>query len=263
MRERVERRPIGRPVLDASTTCSQPAGDWHLTGLVTRSSGSGHAERPDDGSPTGRAHQLLRGAAAASARERPAGDGGDRCGCAHGHPRQPGATPVFYAAVLVIADTYNLFHPIPPSITAPIGEAAHALADANLSLQGFVLLAFIVTAPGIAVMVSLWLGVRRVLGGGVGALLLALGARVPRPGDLEERQIQNLVEEMALAAGVPAPQVRLIDSAAGNAAVVGTSDDEAIIIVSRGLLDDFSREDTQAIVGHLVGSISNWRSQDR
>ena len=166
-------------------------------------------------------------------------------------------TPVFYGAVLVIADTCNLFHPIPPSITGPIGEAAHALADANLSPPGFVLLAFIVTAPGIAMMMALWLGVRRVLGRGVGALLLALGARDPRPGDLEERQIQNLVEEMSLAAGLPAPKVRLIDSAAGNAAVVGTSDDEAIIIVSRGLLDDFSREDTQAIVGHLVGSISN------
>jgi Zn-dependent protease with chaperone function len=166
-------------------------------------------------------------------------------------------TPAFYGAVLIVADVYNLFHPIPPSITGPIGDAAHAVADANLSPVAFVLLAFIVTAPGIAFMVSLWLGVRGVLGGGVGALLLGLGAREPRPGDLEERQIQNLVEEMAIAAGLPPPQVRLIDSAAGNAAVVGTSDHDAIIVVSRGLLDDFSREDTQAIVGHLIGSISN------
>jgi Zn-dependent protease with chaperone function len=166
-------------------------------------------------------------------------------------------TPVLYGAVLIVADTYSLFRPIAPSITGPIGDAAHALADGRLSPVGFVVLAVIVTAPGIAVMVLLWLGVRRVLGGGVGALLLALGAREPRPGELEERQVQNVIEEMAIAAGLPAPTVRVIDSAAGNAAVVYTPDDPAIILVSRGLLDDFSREDTQAIVGHLVGSISN------
>jgi len=166
-------------------------------------------------------------------------------------------TPVFYGAALILADIFNLFYPIPLSITGPIGNAAHALADGTLSAIGFVLLALIVTAPGIAVMVLLWLGVRRVLGGGVGALLLALGARDPRPGDLEERQVQNLAEEMAIAAGLPLPRVMMIDSAAANAAVVGVSGDGAVIVVSRGLLDDFSREDTQAIVGHLVGSISN------
>src|SRR4051812_10743938 len=125
-------------------------------------------------------------------------------------------TPVFYGAALILADLFNLFYPIPLSITGPIGDAAHALADANLSAAGFALLTLIVTAPGMAVMVLLWLGVRRVLGGGVGALLLALGARDPRPGDLEERQVQNLVEEMAIAAGGAPPRGGVVDFPPGE-----------------------------------------------
>ena len=49
----------------------------------------------------------------------------------------------------------------------------------------------------------IWLCVRRLmLRSGAGAVALAAGARPPS-GDLEERQLVNLVEEMALAAGVP------------------------------------------------------------
>ena len=106
--------------------------------------------------------------------------------------------------------------------------------------------------------VACWLAVRSVwLAAGVGQVLLAMGAREPRPGDLEEHQLVNVVEEMAIAAGIPAPSVRLLDANIANAASVGTGPTESYVVVGRRLLDEFDRDETQGILAHLVGSIGN------
>src|SRR5437588_502785 len=76
------------------------------------------------------------------------------------------------------------------------------------------------------------------------AMPLTLGASEPRAGDLEERQLQNIIEEMAIAAGLRPPRVVLLDGDGANAALVGASDADATIVVSRGLLDTFTREET-------------------
>ena len=62
--------------------------------------------------------------------------------------------------------------------------------------------------PGSLVMLLAWLGVHALfLRHGIAGLLRSLGTREPRRGDLEEAQLQNLVEEMAIAAGVRPPRV--------------------------------------------------------
>ena len=103
-----------------------------------------------------------------------------------------------------------------------------------------------------------WLTVRSVWrAAGVGHTLLAIGARSPAAGDLEERQLVNVVQEMAIAAGIPAPEVRLLDARVANAAAVGMDLSESYVVVGRRLLDEFDREETEALLAHLVGSIGN------
>ena len=103
-----------------------------------------------------------------------------------------------------------------------------------------------------------WLTVRSVWrAAGVGHTLLAIGARPPLAGDLEEHQLVNVVQEMAIAAGIPAPQVRLLDAQVANAAAVGTDLTESYVVVGRRLLDEFDREETGSLLAHLVGSIGN------
>jgi heat shock protein HtpX len=115
-----------------------------------------------------------------------------------------------------------------------------------------------VLAIGLLLPLALGLAARAVwLAAGVGDVLLAMGARPPAPGDAEERQLANVVQEMAIAAGIPAPEVRLLDGDAVNAAAAGRGLDESYVIVARRLLDEFDREETQAVLGHLVGSIGN------
>jgi Zn-dependent protease with chaperone function len=91
----------------------------------------------------------------------------------------------------------------------------------------------------------------------VGGLAIGLGARDPVMTDLEERQLVNVVEEMAIAAGLPAPRVMLLDGQVANAAVVGSSPEDAVVVVSRRLLDEMDRDQTQGILAHLIGSIGN------
>lgn len=112
--------------------------------------------------------------------------------------------------------------------------------------------------PGILLMLVFWLLLRRLFSGaGVGGLVIGLGAREPVLTDLEERQLVNVVEEMAIAAGLPAPRVMLLDGQIANAAVVGSSPADAVIVVSRRLLDEMDRDETQGVLAHLVASIGN------
>lgn len=112
--------------------------------------------------------------------------------------------------------------------------------------------------PGMAAMLVIWPALRSLfLRGGAGGALLALGARPPRPDDLEERQLVNVVEEMAIAAGLPPPKVMLLDSPVANAAAIGSDPKNATVLVSRGLLDDLDRDQTQGVLAGLIASIGN------
>jgi Zn-dependent protease with chaperone function len=113
-------------------------------------------------------------------------------------------------------------------------------------------------AIGFLVPLACWLAVRSVwLAAGVGHTLLAIGARPPKDGDLEEHQLVNVVQEMAIAAGIPAPAVRLLDAKVANAAAIGRDPTESYVVVGRRLLDEFDREETEGLLAHLIGSIGN------
>src|SRR5215831_11397285 len=62
---------------------------------------------------------------------------------------------------------------------------------------------------------------------------------------------------MAIAAGLPAPKLMLVDSPGANAAAIGSSPQDARIVISRRLIDDLNRDQLQALLGHLIGSIGN------
>jgi len=115
-----------------------------------------------------------------------------------------------------------------------------------------------VLLPGMAVAFALWVGMLMLFRrGGVGGALASISARDPNPSDLKELQLADAAQEMAIAAGLPAPRVMLVDSSGANAAAIGTCAADARIVISRRLLDDLDRDQLQAILAHLVGSIGN------
>jgi heat shock protein HtpX len=89
-------------------------------------------------------------------------------------------------------------------------------------------------------------------------VLWANGAReVTNPATPEEKQLVNVVEEMAIAAGLPRPKVYVVDDPDPNAFATGHGPEDACIAVTTGLLGALNREELQAVVGHEMGHVRN------
>ena len=97
-----------------------------------------------------------------------------------------------------------------------------------------------------------------VLRGGGTAIAQRLGGSLvpPNTRDFKERRLLNVVEEMAIAAGMPPPPVYVQRSEKGiNAFAAGYSQDSAIVCVTQGCLDALSREELQGVIGHEFSHI--------
>jgi Zn-dependent protease with chaperone function len=88
----------------------------------------------------------------------------------------------------------------------------------------------------------------------------SLGGRGINPAttDPKERMLVNVVEEMALAAGVPVPMIYVLDNEAGiNAFAAGYTYEDAVVAVTRGCLEQFNRDELQGVVAHEFSHILN------
>jgi Zn-dependent protease with chaperone function len=76
--------------------------------------------------------------------------------------------------------------------------------------------------------------------------------------DPAERKILNIVEEMAIASGVPVPPVYLLENEQGiNAFAAGHKPSDAVIGVTRGSIDLLTRDELQGVMGHEFSHILN------
>ncbi|HYM16836.1 MAG TPA: M48 family metalloprotease, partial [Dehalococcoidia bacterium] len=83
-----------------------------------------------------------------------------------------------------------------------------------------------------------------------------VGGRPPDGTRLAEHRLANVVDEMALAAGIPVPRIVILRGGA-NAAACGRDRDHVTILVGESTLEAIPREQLQGLVAHLVGSVVN------
>jgi heat shock protein HtpX len=102
---------------------------------------------------------------------------------------------------------------------------------------------------------------------GLGAALAAdyVGADIvlssagARPADARrDAMLLNVVREVSLAAGIPAPRVYVVEDGSMNAFATGRRPDDAAVAVTRGLLDRLDREQLQGVIGHELGHVRNY-----
>jgi len=90
-------------------------------------------------------------------------------------------------------------------------------------------------------------------------VLWSTGAwEVITPADDKQQQLVNVVEEMAIAAGVPRPRIWIVPDPDPNAFATGTDPLHAHVAVTQGILDLCSRDELQGVVGHELGHIKNF-----
>jgi Zn-dependent protease with chaperone function len=99
-----------------------------------------------------------------------------------------------------------------------------------------------------------------VLSAGGGRVATQLGGTLV-PADVRDprrRELRNVVEEMAIASGVPVPEIYVLEEESGiNAFAAGFSPADAAIAVTRGTLDLLSRDELQGVIAHEFSHILN------
>ena len=98
------------------------------------------------------------------------------------------------------------------------------------------------------------------LSGGGHTVAELLGGRLLHPDKAspDERRLLNVVEEMAIASGLPVPPVYLLENEPGiNAFAAGHTTGDAVIAVTSGTLERLSRDELQGVIGHEFSHILN------
>ena len=112
---------------------------------------------------------------------------------------------------------------------------------------------------GIALIVAALMSVGSYFGGDQLVLLSSGAKRVDAAQPAREhRQLLNVVNEMRLAAGIPMPEVYVIDDTAPNAFATGRDPKHASIAVTRGLLEKMDREELQGVIAHEMSHVDNY-----
>src|SRR5688572_14033873 len=77
------------------------------------------------------------------------------------------------------------------------------------------------------------------------------------PVNEQERRLVNVVEEMAIAGGVPRPRIWIVPDDDPNAFATGRDANTAHVAVTAGLLEMLDRDELQAVIAHELGHVKN------
>ena len=137
-----------------------------------------------------------------------------------------------------------------------VGYGLSALDYARANPQQVVLCTLFVM--GVLGLASLYKSMELRGGGGVVARSLGGVPVSSDTADLKRKRLLNVVEEMAIASGVPMPEVYVLEQEPGiNAFAAGHSPANAAVTVTQGALDRLSRDELQGVIGHEFSHVLN------
>ncbi|MDP3244991.1 MAG: M48 family metallopeptidase, partial [bacterium] len=152
---------------------------------------------------------------------------------------------VYLASLLIF---YGVHAKQPPGVPPP----ELVLWDPQLFLY------VVLGTLGVVIIGSLYKTAALAKGGS--AVAESLGGRLLNPNTThpDERKLRNVIEEMAIAAGVPVPKIYVLDEEKGiNAFAAGHAPGDAAIGVTRGCMTLLNRDELQGVIGHEFSHILN------
>ena len=147
-----------------------------------------------------------------------------------------------------------------------------ALARRNKRLTVILVIIMAVFLTGISLILAIILGYPLEVGGLIAAgafgysLIAFLSSsrtsmRISRAKKIEFKdnpQIYRLVENLAITAGIPTPEIYLINDQAANAFATGISPQKAKIAVTSGLLEILDENELQGVLAHEISHVANY-----
>ena len=108
---------------------------------------------------------------------------------------------------------------------------------------------------GLAVVVGLLYFLFSWYGGSKAILMMVRAREAKKP---EHTYLINIVEGLALAAGLPMPKVYVIDDSALNAFATGRNPQQAAVTVTTGLLQKLNKLELEGVIAHEISHIKNY-----
>jgi Zn-dependent protease with chaperone function len=164
----------------------------------------------------------------------------------------------FILAVLAIVTAIDLILLLTlGSSELPAGEW-HPLSGPSLQRNMSLLVGGGIGTVAVIGLASLFKTMKLSSGGGQVARELGATLVESDPRDPLRRRLRNVVEEIALASGVPVPEIYVLEQEAGiNAFAAGYTPADAAITVTRGTLEDLSRDELQGVIAHEFSHVLN------
>ncbi len=165
---------------------------------------------------------------------------------------------LFAMAVVLIVLAVDLVALVVAGLALPReGSSGGGLLHGLAAHPGLVLVASFGTLAVIGISSLVKIGMLR-QGGGVvarqlGATLIPAETRSP-----SLRRLRNVVEEIAIASGVPVPEIYVLEQESGiNAFAAGYTSSDAAITVTQGALERLSRDELQGVIAHEFSHVLN------
>ena len=164
---------------------------------------------------------------------------------------------VFYFSLAVIFLILAVYAAVALTFTGIEISNAEALSTSGFSQPALFFLTALATLAVISAG-SLFKTLQLARGGSAVAELLEGRLVNSATREASERRLLNVIEEMAIASGVPVPQVYVMDNEPGiNAFAAGHSSGDAVISVTRGCMTLLTRDELQGVIGHEFSHVLN------
>lgn len=141
------------------------------------------------------------------------------------------------AVIIVASITLNL-----------LGVGSYLDSRGGLNLQSLLIFCavFGFTGAFISLFISKWMAKRT-----TGTQIIS------QPRNAEEHWLLETVKELSEKAGIGMPEVGIFPAQQANAFATGWNRNDALVAVSAGLLQRYSKEEVKAILGHEIGHVAN------
>lgn len=146
------------------------------------------------------------------------------------------------------------------NVVAAAGNPSGQLPGVRGLLEFLTLEQWLTISAGVVLVIAVASGIKWLtLRGGGRVVAESLGGKKLSPDsrDFYERRLLNIVEEMAIASGMPVPPVYVLPESGINAFAAGYQPSDAVVGVTRGCMTQLSRDQLQGVIAHEFSHIAN------